>query len=101
MDYKDHVEKRKRFFPVVSLGNILASLVFIGSGIGIYTQTIADVRDNKVEIANIKQNEIKREAAEKESRTEIKQDIRDVKIDVKELNQKIDRVLQEVIKPRK
>lgn len=91
-------ERRKRFFPTVSLGSLIASLAFIGAGVGVYANTIADVRDSKTEIANLKQNEIKREAAEKDSRQEIKQDIRDVKMDVKELNQKLDKVLQEVIR---
>lgn len=91
-------ERRKRFFPTVSLGSLVASLSFVGVGIGVYANTIADVRDSKTEIANIKQNEIKREAAEKDSRQEIKQDIRDVKMDVKELNQKLDKVLTEVLR---
>jgi hypothetical protein len=93
-------ERRKRFFPSVSLGNILAAIAFIASGVGVYTQVIADVNTSKTEIANLKQNEIKRESVEKESRQEIRAELRDVKLDVKELNQKIDKVLQEVIKQR-
>lgn len=91
-------ERRKRFFPSVSLGSILASVAFIGSGIGIYTQVIADVNSSKIEIANLKANEAKKEAADKDSRTEIKQDIRDVKTDVKELRGDIQKVLQEVMR---
>lgn len=91
-------ERRKRFFPTVSLGSLVATLAFVGAGIGLYTQVIADTRDNKTEIANLKVNEIRREVAEKESRQEIKQDIRDVKSDVKELNQKVDKVLTEILK---
>lgn len=91
-------ERRKRFFPTVSLGSLVATFAFAASAAGLYTQVIADTRDNKLEIANLKQNEIKREVAEKDSRQEIKQDIRDVKMDVKELNQKLDKVLTEILK---
>lgn len=94
-------ERRKRFFPSVSLGSILASVAFIGSGIGIYTQVIADVNSSKIEIANLKANEAKKEAADKDSRTEIKQDIRDVKTEVKELRGDIQKVLQEVMRTNK
>lgn len=91
-------ERRKRFFPQVSLGSILASLAFIGSGIGIYTQVIADVANHKVEIQNLKVNEIKRDASEERSRTEMKQEIRDVKSDVRDVNNKLDRILFELNK---
>lgn len=91
-------ERRKRFFPTVSLGSLIATLAFLGSGIGIYTQVIADVSNSKTEIANLKVDAVKREAAEKDTRQEIKQDIRDVKMDVKDLNQKIDKLLQETVK---
>lgn len=93
-------ERRKRFFPTVSLGSIIASALFIGSASGVYATLYADVGNTKTEIANLKQNEIKREVAEKDSRQEIKQDIRDVKMDVKELNQKIDKVLTEILKKK-
>lgn len=90
-------EKRRRFFPTVSLGSVIATLAFIGSGVGIYTQVIADVNTTKTEIQNLKSNEIKREEVEKASRQEIRQDIRDVKGDVKELNQKLDNALNKVL----
>lgn len=93
MEIKEN--ERKRFFPTVSLGNILAILAFAASGIGVYTQLYADVRDNKVEIANIKADSLKKEQADRDSRQEIKQDIRDVKVDVKSLNEKMDRMIYE------
>lgn len=96
MDKPD--ERRRRFFPTVSLGSVVATLAFAASGAGIYTQVIADVSNSKTEIANIKQEAVTRQTAEKESRQEMKQDIREVRGDVKELNVKVDRVLQELVR---
>lgn len=89
-------ERRKRFFPVVSLGNLIAILVFLASAAGVYTQVIADVSNAKTEIVNIKQEAVKRESADRESRQEIRQEIRDVKGDVKSVNEKLDRILFEL-----
>lgn len=99
---REHEEnRRRRFFPTVSLGSLIATLVFIATGIGVYNQVIAEVNKSKIEIDNLKINELKRESEAKESRQEIKQDIRDVKNDVKDLNQKLDRVLTEVMRKNK
>jgi hypothetical protein len=76
-------ERRKRFFPTVSLGNIIAILAFAGSAIGIYTQLYAEVKNNAIEITAAKADAIKQEQQARDSRQEIRQDIRDVKTDVK------------------
>lgn len=84
-------ERRKRFFPTISLGSIIAILTFVGAAIGVWSNLYADVRI-------LKENEIKKEIADKESRTEIKQEIREVKQDVKDVNNKLDKVLFELNK---
>lgn len=89
-------ERRKRFFPTVSLGNILAIVAFVGSCVGVYSHVIADVDKSKVEIANIKVNAEQKAKDDRESRQEIRQEIRDVKGDVKALNEKLDKILFEV-----
>lgn len=91
-------ERRTKFFPTISLGSALATLTFIASAAGVYSQLYADVRDSKVEIANIKVDQIKKEAADRESRSDVKQEIRDVKVDVKEIRQDIQTILKEVRK---
>lgn len=98
MERQHEENRRKRFFPTVSLGSLIAALAFIATGVGVYNQVIAEVNKSKIEIDNLKINELKRESEMKESRQEIKQDIRDVKSDVKDLNQKLDKVLTEVMK---
>src|SRR4051812_44260549 len=94
MDKED--ERRRKFFPTVSLGHVLTILSIVGGAVGIYTQVIADVDKGKLEIANLKQDASRKESADRESRQEIRQEIRDVKSDVKDLNVKMDRILFEV-----
>lgn len=91
-------ERRRRFFPQVSLGAVLAILTFAGSAVGVYTSLIQRVEAHSSDIQNLKNNEVKRENAEKDSRTEIKQEIRDVKGEVRDVNQKVDRILFELNK---
>lgn len=91
--------KKKKFFSM-SLESWVTVIVVVCSGVGVYTQLYADVNQSKAEIANLKQNQIKNEIIEKEARQEMKQDVRDVKSDVKELNNKVDRVLQELMRAK-
>lgn len=98
-------EKRKRLHLQVSLGSIIAALVFAGSAIGVYTQVVADNRENKGDIRGLRERQIAHENADKETRqdlkekvTEVKEDVKAVKQDVKEINDKLDRILQEVRK---
>lgn len=94
---RDNEVKNKRFLPTVSLGNLLAILAFLASGIGVYTQVIADVNNTKTEVANIKANEIKKEAADKEARHETKQEIKEVKENMIRMDNKLDRILEQSI----
>lgn len=91
-------EKRKRFFPTVTLGQAIATITFIASAAGIYTQLYAQVNTSQIEINNIKVNEIKREVAEKDMKQELKQEVRDVKQEIRDLNLKVDRVLEALAK---
>lgn len=84
--------KKKKFFSM-SIESWVTVIVVVCSGVGVYTQLYADVNQSKAEIANLKQNQIKNEVLEKETRTEIKQDIR-------ELNNKVDRILQELMRAK-
>lgn len=91
-------ERRKRFFPQVSLGSVLAALTFVASAASVYTSLVTKVEAQGIEIQNIKVNEVKREDIDKTARTEIRQEIRDVKMDVKDMNNKLDRILFELNK---
>jgi septal ring factor EnvC (AmiA/AmiB activator) len=104
MAYDGH-ENRKRIHLQVSLGSIIAALVFAGSAIGVYTQVVADSRENKGEIRSLRERQTTHENTDKEARqdlkekvTEVKEDVKAVKQDVKEINDKLDRILQEVRK---
>lgn len=88
--------KRRRFFRTVSLGNILAGVVILGSCIGVYTAVLADVREHKTEIANLKQSAVEQKANEAQSRREIKDEIREVKDDVREVRDNIQKILFEL-----
>lgn len=91
MEAKLESERRKKFSTQISLGSIIATLSFAGAGIGVWTNLYADVK-------NLKDNEIKKELADRDYRIEMKQELRDVKSDVKDLNRKIDIILFEVQK---
>lgn len=100
MEYNENgqipTNRRRRFFPTVSLGNIFTGLIILGSAIGMYATTLADVRENKVTIENIKQNVAKQEAEATQSRREIRDDIRDVKGEVKEVRETMQKILFEL-----
>lgn len=95
-------ERRKSpsFTKTITLGNILTVIALGAGGIGVYTQIYADVRDSKVEIVIIKQNEIKKESTDREQRAEIRDSIKDVKNDVRDLSQKVDRILEQMGRDR-
>lgn len=88
--------RRRRFFPTVSLGNVLTGVVICSAAVGVYTSVIADVREHKAEIANIKQSAAKQEAEASQSRREIRDDIRDVKGEVKEVRETMQKILFEL-----
>lgn len=90
--------RRRRFFPTVSLGNILSGIVILGSCLGVYTAVIADVRELKTDNTNTKQAIQEQKANEATSRREIKDDIRDVKKDVGEVRETLQKVLFELQK---
>lgn len=98
---RDNEVKNKRFFPTVSLGNLLAILAFLGSGIGVYTQVIADVNNTKTEVANIKANEIKKEVADREARHEARQEIKEVKESIVRMNEKLDKIIEQNVQSRR
>lgn len=102
MAYDGH-ENRKRIHLQVSLGSIIAALVFAGSAVGVYTQVVADNRENKGDIRGLRERQTAHENTDKDARqdlkervTEVKEDVKTVKQDVKEINNKLDRILQEV-----
>lgn len=90
--------KEKRFIPTVSLGSLIAATAFIASGVGIYTQVIADVNASKIEINNLKQESAKKEVIQETQRREARDDLKEVKQDVKELRNDISNVLYELRK---
>lgn len=93
--------RRRRFYPRISLGSILASLAFIGSAFGVYGQMQGDIRKHESEIVMIKNDAQKQENRTKEERKELRDEIREVKQDVKEIRQDVQKVLQEMVrKPR-
>lgn len=84
-------ERRSKFSTQISLGSIIAAAAFILSGVGVYSNLYADVK-------NLKENETRKEVEAKESRKELKEEIRDVKTDVRDVNMKLDRILFELNK---
>lgn len=101
MEARDKMEERRRKFPMqVSLGHLLAILTILATGVGVYTQLYADVSNTKIEITNIKQNQERKDAIDKEFRDTVKQEVREVKQDVKSVNEKIDKVLFELRRGR-
>lgn len=94
-------ERRKRFFPTVSLGSVLAILTLLASAMGTWATLYADVSNNKVKIENIRNELGKKEFADREMRIELKSDVKEVKEDVKELNGKLDKVLFELRQQRR
>src|SRR6266850_1078082 len=99
MEYNENGQvsnRRRRFFPTISFGNILTGVLICSAAIGVYTSVIADVREHKADIANLKQQTIKQEAIEAASRREIKDDIKDVKSEIKELRETMQKILSEI-----
>ncbi len=98
-------EKRKRFYPHISLGHIIAAVAFLGSGIGVYTKLAAQMENNTVEINNLKINEIKKEAADKEYRqamtdyrVEVREQMGELRKDVKDTQKDVQKILIELMK---
>lgn len=98
-------EKRRRFYPHVSLGHIITALAFVGSGVGVYTKLAAQMESNTVEINNLKINEIKKEAVDKEYRqamtdyrTEVREQMGELRKDVKETQKDVQKILMELMK---
>lgn len=96
-----HENRRKRFYPSISLGNIIAAIAFVSSGIGIYTSLAAQVDSSKNEIVNIKGNIIRQEAVEREYREEMKAQVKEVKQDIKDVQKDVQKVLIELGRSRK
>lgn len=94
-------EKRRRFFYTITMGNIFTIFSFIGAAFGLYMNVIEDVRAAKQEIVHIKEIEAKKEVTLETSRKELKQEVRDVKEEVKSLNEKLDKLLFEVQRNRR
>lgn len=93
-------EKRRRFYPHVSLGHIIAAVAFLGSGVGVYTKLAAQMESNTVEITNLKINEIKKEAVDKEYRTamgeyrlEVREQMMELRRDVKDTQKDVQKIL--------
>lgn len=82
-------ERRKRFFPTISLGNILAIITLVGGAVGVYSTVIADVSKTKDDVKRI-------EVEQRDQRKEVKEDIKEVKMEMRDLNSKLDRVLFEI-----
>lgn len=80
----------------ITLGNILTILTLGAGGVGVYTQIYAEMNTNRSKIVVLEQNEVKREIVDRDTKQEIKQDIRDVRNDVKDLNNKIDKLIYEL-----
>lgn len=100
-------EKRRRFYPHVSLGHIITAIAFIGSGVGVYTKLAAQMESNTVEITNLKINEIKKEAIDKEYRTamgeyrmEVREQMVELRKDVKDTQKDVQKILIELGKHR-
>jgi|SRR6266850_5945 len=91
-------DKRKRFYPTISLGSIIATLIFIASGIGIYTQVIADINKAKSEIENIKADNVRKDQFDRDVRLETKEEIKEIKRDIKDMKTNIQQILIELQK---
>lgn len=83
----------------LSLGNIIAGVALLGGSIATYATLHADVQTNKLEIINVKSEQAKSEARDKENRREIRREIQEIKEDVKDINRKIDRLLERSYQP--
>lgn len=101
----DFQEKRRRFYPHVSLGHLIAAVAFLGSGIGVYTKLAAQMENNTVEITNLKVNEIKRDAIDKEYRQamseyriEVREQMGELRKDVKDTQKDVQKILLELMK---
>ncbi len=93
---REEQERRKRFFPTISLGSVLSIITFIAGAAGIYANLYADVSTSKSEIRNIKVDMVKKEQADRDLKQELKADVKEVKEDVKTLGAKVDRILFEM-----
>lgn len=91
-------ERRRRFFPSVSLGSIIATLAFLGASAGVYAQFVGDIKEAKTEIISIKAEQTRKEKLDYESRQEIKGEVRDVNRKLEKVNDKLDRILEEMAK---
>lgn len=89
-------EKSKKFPMQITLGHILTILTIMAAGVGVYTQLYADVSNSKIEISTLKRDQIRKEMLDKEQREEIKQEMKDVKSEIRNVNDKVDRVLFEL-----
>jgi hypothetical protein len=94
-------EKRKRFHFSVTLGNILSILVITGGLITVYATSYSDNNVNKTEIANVKKTQTDHENADREARQDLKDRVSEVKQQVDRTNDKLDRVLQELLDQRR
>src|SRR6266480_7669649 len=98
-------DRRKKFYPHVSLGSLIATLAFLGSGIGLYTKLTSQMESNVVEIQNIKINDVKKETADKEYRDsmreyrlEVREQMRELRNDVKNTQKDVQKILNELSK---
>lgn len=98
-------DRRKKFYPHVSLGHIIAAVAFLGSGIGVYVKLTSQMENNSVEISTLKINEIKKEAVDKEYRdtmheyrNEAREQMRELRKDIKETQKDVQKILLELSK---
>lgn len=89
-------EQKKKMY--LSFANIITLIAVAGGGIASYATLYADVKENKTEIINLKVNEVKKDALDKESRDQVRADVKEVKQDVKDLQKDIQTILREVSK---
>lgn len=86
---------KKKFFSM-TFSEILTLLALCGGLLGVWGTLNAEVTAHRVEIANIKDNAIKKEVADRETREEVKANVKEVKQEVKDINLKIDRLFDEL-----
>lgn len=89
-------EKRKNFFMNLGVNGVVTLVLALGTTAGVWAQLRSDISEQKEKVVQLERREVEKQVAEREYRTEAKQDLRDVKSDVKDIKGDIQKILIEL-----